>query len=134
MNGKNKYLLLLIVFLLVAGSFSFTGCGKISSPVENHIALRSGNIKNFSDVDIKKFIPFQNLNCYIKSVHSDWKYDTQVISAFENTIVYAIGSGKVVHPPTGLVYIDHLVIYDSYKNSIVKLMPTLDLYNSGIQA
>jgi hypothetical protein len=120
--SKNKIRLLLIALLVMFELVSLSGCGKIRTPVESHSPLKSDNIKSFAHAEVKKSVTLHDLSCCVKSFHGDWKYDTQVLSAFGNTVVYAFGSGKVVHPPTGLVYEDHLLIYDFNKNHTIKII------------
>lgn len=120
---KDKKILLLatlLIFLVVLSVFA--GCDSHRNPPETFGTLSMNNPNELRKANIKKFIVVKDLSHCVKSFNKDWDYDTQVISAFENTVVYAMGSGKVVHPPTGLVYEDRLVIYDANRNRVVKII------------
>ncbi len=118
----NKILLLIGLSIFIAVLSVSSGCGFRRNQPKTRNPLSIKNPNELHKAKIEKFITVKNLNKCVKSFHCDWKYDTQVISAFENIVVYAIGNGKVAHPPTGLVYENHLVIYDTQRNRVVKII------------
>ena len=117
-DGGVKLVVGLLMFILMLSILS--GCGFRRNPSEIGGLLRVKDPNALPGVSIKEFVTVKDPYCCVKPFHDDRKYDTQVVSAFDNTVVYAMGSGKVVHPPTGLVYVDHLIIYDITMNRIVK--------------